>query len=201
MVTLTAPLNYLWQNWLERTFPGWKVVPRSGKRRGEGEDVEMADRDEEIRDGLLEGGLAGVEEEEVRVRNWGNIGKKWFTDCITFGALFNTTAFLVIMGFLKHKSSAQIGEYSTHQEIKRSRARSRSSCVVLRYGWHVCANIFVLGHDLRTEMWPIIYNGYKIWPFGNIISTTFVPVERRIVFLSTFGFFWNLYLSFVALRL
>ena len=85
-------------------------MPRSGKRRGEGEDLEMADRDGEVREGLLEGGLG--EEEEVRVRNWANIGKKWFTDCITFGALFNTTAFLVIMGVLKHKSSAQIGEYS-----------------------------------------------------------------------------------------
>jgi hypothetical protein len=105
MVTLTAPLNYLWQNWLEKTFPGWKIVSSNGKRRGN--DVEMADKDDELREGLLEGGLGDVEEE--RVRNWANIGKKWFTDCITFGALFNTTAFLVLMGLMKHKSFSQIG--------------------------------------------------------------------------------------------
>jgi hypothetical protein len=29
---------------------------------------------------------------------------KWFVDCITLGALFNTTAFLVIMGALKGQS-------------------------------------------------------------------------------------------------
>lgn len=49
------------------------------------------------------------EEEQVRVRNWWNIFRKWFTDCITMGALLNTTLFLVVMGVLKGKSWPQIG--------------------------------------------------------------------------------------------
>lgn len=68
MVMLTAPINYHWQNWLERAFPGWKVVtePRGG--------------DEEKGLGLKEDGEDKRVVEEVRVRNWWNIFRKWFTD-------------------------------------------------------------------------------------------------------------------------
>jgi len=68
MVLLTAPINYHWQNWLERAFPGWKMVPRP---RG---------ADEEKGLGLAEDGEDKRGVEEVRVRNWWNIFKKWFTD-------------------------------------------------------------------------------------------------------------------------
>lgn len=56
----------------------------------------------------LEEGRENVEEEKVRVRDWWNIFRKWFLDCITMGALLNTVLFLVIMGVLKGKSSEQI---------------------------------------------------------------------------------------------
>ena len=170
MTVILAPLNFLWQNWLENTFPGWTVV-RGGKsretssgRNGKNEDdVEMG----EMRagdEGLLGGGNS-EEEEVVKKRNWVNIGRKWFTDCITLGALFNTTGFIVIMGILKGKTVAQI--------------------------------IF----SLRTEMLGIIWDSYKVWPIANFISTTYIPVERRIVFLSGCGLIWNIYLSLVAARL
>jgi hypothetical protein len=72
MVVLTAPINYHWQNWLERAFPGWKVEMRTrsvGPGEGEEEKGIMLKEDGE-----------GVIKEEVRVRNWINIAKKWFTD-------------------------------------------------------------------------------------------------------------------------
>ena len=34
---------------------------------------------------------------------------KWFIDCITLGAIFNTVAFFILMGLLKRQSFAQIG--------------------------------------------------------------------------------------------
>jgi len=55
--------------------------------------------------------------------------------------------------------------------------------------------------DLKKETFKIIFDSYKIWPIANIISTTYVPVERRIVFLSCCGLLWNIYLSLVAARL
>lgn len=71
---------------------------------------EATDDDEEkasfIRD---DGDNKRAIEEEVRVRDWWNIFRKWFTDCITMGALLNTTMFLVLMGLMEGKSTAQIG--------------------------------------------------------------------------------------------
>lgn len=52
----------------------------------------------------------------------------------------------------------------------------------------------------RQETIPIIVAGYKIWPIASIISFSFIPVERRIVFLSAVGLCWGIYMSLVAAR-
>ncbi|KAI4907708.1 hypothetical protein J4E90_009114 [Alternaria incomplexa] len=157
MVVLTAPINYHWQNWLERAFPGWKTVKQT-RAVGEGEEEK----------GIMlrgDGEGKGIVEEEVRVRNWWNIFKKWFTDCITMGALLNQSMFLILIGLMKGKTVAMIGQ------------------------------------DFRNELVGLIFDSYKVWPIANFFSTTFIPVERRIVFLSFCGLLWNIYLSLVAARL
>jgi hypothetical protein len=78
MVLLTAPINYHWQNWLERAFPGWKTVKQT-RAVGEGEEEK----------GIMlrgDGEEKGIVEEEVRVRNWWNIFRKWFTDVSSFSS-------------------------------------------------------------------------------------------------------------------
>jgi len=157
MVVLTAPINYYWQNWLERAFPGWKTVKQT-RAVGEGEEEK----------GIMlrgDGEGKGIVEEEVRVRNWWNIFKKWFTDCITMGALLNQSMFLILIGLMKGKTVAMIGQ------------------------------------DFGNELFGLIFDSYKVWPIANFFSTTFIPVERRIVFLSFCGLLWNIYLSLVAARL
>lgn len=78
MVVLTAPVNYHWQNWLERAFPGWKMVKQT-RAMGVGEEEKGMMLREDGED-------KKVIEEEVRVRNWWNIFRKWFTDvCGTLG--------------------------------------------------------------------------------------------------------------------
>jgi hypothetical protein len=99
LVALTVPVNFHWQNWLERTFPGWKVVKR--KR-------DTSSLDDEENAIFLGEDKKMDDEEEVKVRNWWNIFRKWFTDCITMGALLNTTMFLVLMGIMKGKTTALI---------------------------------------------------------------------------------------------
>ncbi|KAF2274513.1 integral membrane protein-like protein [Westerdykella ornata] len=163
MGAIGGPVNFHWQSWLERTFPGWKTVGR--KREFTTLDTEEKGVSLAIQYEGSPGPGLHTYKEEVRVRNWWNIFCKWFTDCITMGALLNTTLFLVVMGVLKGKPWPQIG------------------------------------FDLRTEMWPIIWDSYKVWPVANFFSTTYCPVERRIVFLSCCGLLWNIYLSLVAARL
>lgn len=101
LTVLTTPVNYYWQNWLEKTFPGWKMV----KQRREATNAD-AEKEVFIKD---DGEDKKMVEEEVRVRSWVNIFKKWFTDCITMGALINTSMFLVLMGLMKGKSHVEIG--------------------------------------------------------------------------------------------
>lgn len=48
---------------------------------------------------------------------------------------------------------------------------------------------------------PIIVAGYKIWPLASIVSFSFVPVEKRVVFLSFIGFLWGIYMSLQAARI
>jgi hypothetical protein len=100
MVVLTAPINYHWQCWLERTFPGWKTVKLERHLGTEDEEKGMM-----LKDDGDDKKMAG---EDTRVRDWWNIFKKWFTDCITMGALLNQSMFLILMGLLKHKTVALI---------------------------------------------------------------------------------------------
>ncbi|KAK7521330.1 hypothetical protein IWX49DRAFT_500095 [Phyllosticta citricarpa] len=107
---ITAPPNYHWQGFLERTFPAY--APSGGKPQYH----ELADRDVEavaesktsVDDGSYV--YAASEDKDHKPKlNWKNTMTKWFIDCITMGAIMNTVAFLVLMGIMKGQSSAQIG--------------------------------------------------------------------------------------------
>ncbi len=147
---ITAPPNYMWQQFLERSFPAYE-------RKLPVKDVEKQDMN-------TEDSSEGVGAEQKPKLNWQNTFTKWFVDCITLGAIFNTVAFFVLMGFLKHQPLDQIGQ------------------------------------NIRTETIPVIFAGYKIWPFASIISFTCIPVDRRIVFLNFVGLLWGIYMSLVASR-
>lgn len=83
VAVITTPVNYYWQNWLERTFPGWKMVKKTREASNDDEEKAVFLKDD--------GENKRADQEEVRVRDWWNIFRKWFTDCITMGALLNTT--------------------------------------------------------------------------------------------------------------
>jgi hypothetical protein len=54
---------------------------------------------------------------------------------------------------------------------------------------------------MRQELFGLIFDSYKVWPIANFFSTTYFPVEKRMIFLSFCGLLWNIYLSLVAARL
>lgn len=56
-------------------------------------------------------------------------------------------------------------------------------------------------NTVPQETIPIIVASYKIWPIASIVSFSFVPVEKRIVFLSFIGFLWGIYMSLVAAKI
>ncbi|KAI8628743.1 hypothetical protein F5Y19DRAFT_112368 [Xylariaceae sp. FL1651] len=156
---LTAPPNYMWQQLLERSFPAYER--NNNKQRTSGTD---SPRDlEKQAEGSAGAGVGPNEPRKPRL-NLRNTFTKWFIDCITLGALFNTVAFFILMGMLKRQP------------------------------------VDVIARNIRTETFPLIVAGYKIWPFASIISFSCVPVERRIVFLNFVGLLWGIYMSLVASR-
>ncbi|KAL7798878.1 hypothetical protein V8C43DRAFT_313762 [Trichoderma afarasin] len=159
---ITAPPNYLWQQFLEKSFPAY---PSTQKARDVGKDIELKEMEEAAAGASIGGGSQSQSESSTQPRfSIRNTLTKWFIDCITAGAIMNTVAFLVIMGVLKGQPIAQISS------------------------------------NIKAETIPIIIAGYKIWPIASIVSFSFVPVHRRIVFLSFIGLLWGIYLSLVAAR-
>ncbi|EWY87165.1 hypothetical protein FOQG_03959 [Fusarium oxysporum f. sp. raphani 54005] len=160
---MTAPPNYHWQSFLERTFPAYPAG--RGPQLGRLNDLEMQPTEDapELKEGYEER-MAQINKDREPQFSMRNTLTKWFVDCITAGAIMNTIAFLIIMGLLKGQGGSQI--------------------------WS----------NIKTETIPIIVAGYKIWPVASIISFTFIPVHRRIVFLSFIGLLWGIYMSLVASR-
>lgn len=95
---IATPLNYRWQIWLERKFPGRKLVPKPKTRN---ED------DEESQQRWQPSTRYGWRDDEMAVRNWPCILYRWFTDCV-IGSTFNAVLFLVCVGIMKNKSPEQI---------------------------------------------------------------------------------------------
>ncbi|KAI1103757.1 hypothetical protein F4804DRAFT_309125 [Jackrogersella minutella] len=89
---ITAPPNYMWQQLLERSFPAYERKVTTG-------DVEKQ---------VADGEDAGIRGNSGQKLNWRNTFAKWFIDCITLGAIFNTVAFFVLMGIMKRQSIDQV---------------------------------------------------------------------------------------------
>lgn len=101
---LTAPLNYHWQQLLERTFPGYARFPPATHAVA----VKLKVRDLE----KSGSGQDGRDNEPGNTKprlNIGNTLTKWFVDCITLGTVFNTVSFLALMGAMKGEKLGVIG--------------------------------------------------------------------------------------------
>lgn len=112
---LNAPLNYLWQQFLERTFPGYpgSSSSSSSSRGGNNyrQDLEKGRHDDNHitigkgagREASSSSGGAHGTSSKPKL-NLRNTFIKWFLDGIFLGALFNTVMLLVVMGALKGES-------------------------------------------------------------------------------------------------
>ncbi|KAI0391178.1 hypothetical protein F5Y17DRAFT_441514 [Xylariaceae sp. FL0594] len=110
---LTAPPNYMWQQLLERTFPAYHQHEASKRKEKDDEDRRNLEKESAMERGVAGGGDntvptgagAATRKQKLNIKN---TLAKWFIDCITLGAIFNTVAFFVLMGVLKGQSGAVI---------------------------------------------------------------------------------------------
>jgi Mpv17 / PMP22 family len=117
---VTAPPNYKWQELLEHYFPA-----RESSSSHTYISIPLADREEEEEVPKDHDSNVGDEEDlgSNRRRRWGklnlrNLAIKWFLDCITLGAIMNTTAFIMIMGILKGQGPLDIWQNMRTKMVK-----------------------------------------------------------------------------------
>lgn len=178
---LTAPPNYQWQILLERWFPAYARTSPASDNSRDGRDIEK------------EPGRQAEDASGKPKLNMRNTLIKWFVDCITLGALWNTVAFLLIMGLMKGQDMGEIGQNLT--TVSAMSCESACDMTIRRHDRVVHAD------TVPQETIPIIVDSYKIWPIASFVSFSYVPVERRIVFLSFIGFLWGIYMSLVAAKI
>ncbi|KAK3064215.1 hypothetical protein LTS18_009127 [Coniosporium uncinatum] len=181
MSCISCPPNFLWQDWLEKTWPGRKgtvvIAASSGKgidieKGGHGAEQEKLEREEkEMHEG--DGGKGAI--------NWKNTCIKSFVDCITLGAIWNTLLFLIMLGVLKGRGFEEV--LASLCNVRRDRPKIKFRRV----------NAF-------QDTIPLIVAGYKFWPFVNFLTLALVPVEKRIVVFSAAGLIWGVFLSLFAAK-
>jgi protein Mpv17 len=168
---ISCPPNYLWQTWLEATFPGYteSLTPRE-KEKLMDEKVTGRSTATETTTGLLShdekqatltSESAPSVQKAKKQLNIRNTAAKFLLDQ-SIGAAFNTVTFIMGIAMLRGQS--------------------------WQYGWE----------ETKTGFWPLVFAGQKLWPLVSIISLTLVPVERRMVFGSIIGVGWGIFLSLTA---
>ncbi|KAK8075338.1 hypothetical protein PG997_010001 [Apiospora hydei] len=111
LTLLTCPPNFVWQQFLERSFPAYerRVAPNDVEKNQHELEKMMSDSSSSASVEIGGAAAAGESAKNKPKLNIQNTLAKWFIDCITLGALMNTVAFFILMGFLKGQGLGQIG--------------------------------------------------------------------------------------------
>jgi len=64
-----------------------------------------------------------------------------------------------------------------------------------------CAAVTLAIRKKLAVAWkPVVLSAWRFWPFVNVLSFAFVPVEFRVLYANIMSFFWTGYLSLVNQR-
>ncbi|KAF2116803.1 hypothetical protein BDV96DRAFT_611982 [Lophiotrema nucula] len=86
----------------------------------------------------------------------------------TFGAVLNTLMFLAFIGYVNAPAGGKASAWDN------------------------------VALETREKFWPMIYDGWKLWPAFSLISFLWIPVDKRIVAGCLVGMGWNIYLSLLV---
>ncbi|CAL8574923.1 hypothetical protein XPA_000869 [Xanthoria parietina] len=142
---LATPLNFLWQQYLERKFPGYHI--------------EKQEANGEVKGAQSAGGGVTIK----RKLNVVNTLKKMVVEQ-TLGSMVNVALYL---GGVRALQGVPVAE-----------------CL----------------QAVKTETWPLMAAGYKLWPFVSVLNHTLIPVEQRTVVGSLVGLGWGVFLALRAAR-
>lgn len=185
---ITAPPNYKWQELLEYYFPardtasphGYTPIPLRERNADKDRDSNAGDANDS---GEEDNNRDDIAEEEEDLEEQSNRKKN-------------------------KKKQQKRGKLN----LRNTAIKWFIDCITVGAIINTLAFLIIMGllklqgpatiwQNIKDRMVKIIVDGYKLWPIASVISFSFVPVERRIVFFSFVGLCWNVYLSLVAARL
>ncbi|KAI1163567.1 Mpv17/PMP22 family protein [Nemania serpens] len=178
---LNVPPNFLWQEFLESTFPAYHVSPtRAAVTSAAAKDEKELDR--EAKEGKL------VEPK----LNIANTVIKLVLDQ-TVGAAANTFLFSLFIHSIQAAMPRPLGSPLSNPDKSLQYLLTRGAIDYGKVSWaHVVANS-------RREFFAILVAGWKLWPFVSLINFVFVKtIEGRNLVGSIAGVAWGIHMSLVA---
>ncbi|KAI3320763.1 Mpv17/PMP22 family protein [Xylariaceae sp. AK1471] len=180
---LNVPPNFLWQEFLESTFPAYHVSPtRAAVNSAAANDEKKLDK--EAKEGKL-----------VKPKlNITNTIIKLLLDQ-TIGAAANTFLFSIFIHSIQAAMPRPLGTPLSNPDKSLQYLLTWGAIDYGRVNWtRVIA-------DSRNEFFSILVAGWKLWPFVSLINFAFVTtIEGRNLVASLAGVVWGIYMSLVAAR-
>ncbi|TDZ29504.1 PXMP2/4 family protein 3 [Colletotrichum spinosum] len=176
---VSTPPNFIWQEYLESSFPAYNVSPT------EDAIASVAIGDEKELDGETRANK--LVEPKLNVRN---TFTKLFLDQ-TIGAAINTLAFSVFIGSLQTAMARQ-GHMSAASQSAAFLV-SRGAVDYSKVNWQTVIA------KARVDFVPIFAAGLKLWPLVSFINFSFVKsIEGRNLVGALAGVLWGVYMSLIA---
>ncbi|KAL8669988.1 MAG: hypothetical protein Q9168_005450 [Polycauliona sp. 1 TL-2023] len=177
---LSTPKNYLWQQYLERKLPGYRVE----KREAIGE----------VKGAQSAGGGVTVK----RKLNVTNTLTKVGIDQ-TFGAVTNVALHLLVVSAMQGLPLAEcLDVVKTVSLLFDQLDLVLSQLALERTMGRIRSTDWLTGFLQQT--WPLMTAGFKVWPLVSLLNFTLVPVEQRTVVGSMVGLGWGVFLALRSAR-
>ncbi|KAJ4199324.1 hypothetical protein NW759_016150 [Fusarium solani] len=173
---ISTPPNYLWQDYLEQTFPAYHAAPTHAAA----EKVLRSD------DEAINGMIAKVDLVEPKF-NVRNALVKTMLDQ-TAGAAVNTFLFSIFMHALKAAIARPAGLKASGQTATFSFSGS-----AINYD---CVDWSLVLARAQAEFFPLLMAGWKLWPAVSLTNFVFIKtVEGRNLLSGLAGVGWGIYIS------
>ncbi|KAI1755886.1 Mpv17/PMP22 family protein [Xylaria castorea] len=178
---LNVPPNFLWQDFLESTFPAYYVSPtRAAVKSAAANDEKELDK--EAKEGKLV-------EPKLNIKN--TVIKLVLDQ--TVGAAVNTFLFSLFIHSIQAAMPRPLGTALSNPDKSLQYLLSRGAIDYGKVSWNV-----VVANSKR-EFVPILMAGWKLWPFVSLINFAFVKsIEGRNLVASIAGVAWGIYMSLIA---
>ncbi|KAI2779852.1 hypothetical protein F4815DRAFT_174641 [Daldinia loculata] len=180
---LNVPPNFLWQEFLEDSFPAYHITPTSAAVASAVANDEKALEKEEEEGKLVE-----------RKLHIGNTAVKMILDQ-TVGAVVNTFLFSLFIHSIQDAMLRPLGAPLSGPAKSAQYLFSRGAVDYSKVNW---ASVVARS---RAEFYELLVAGWKVWPVISLINFAFITsIQGRNLVGSLAGVGWGIYMSLVTAR-